>query len=336
MERVGRRSAVAFTVFPALLAAAAGAVWGAGAKTPPKASDDDPPPLVIGEEQAVAPANEASKDQGSEPVGKGHQADRPRVPAGLGGSNLDEPCPEPVSKKPAKPAKPDSQDDPNSPDYRPEGTHGPKWNDTLQAVKKELGELKLAGGGKKDDVNDYFVLGTIDIQDHKATVEYPIRQGLQKAAELMADFMTDKPKGAFRKWRGVGRAKAEKAAEGLAKNARAKSIEGQLEAFKPAKPGKKSLDDYFVVGTGELFPATQHADIRFHVVGGTSGTASMLLEFILAGSEKTKRMWHVFFRAHTEEEANNYIAQLRNWYDTMETQRAQMASIYNAKTTRRC
>jgi hypothetical protein len=308
-------------VFLTLLAFAAGVAWGAGAAKRPKASDDDPPPLVIGDEQAGAP----SKEDESEP------AIAPPVKA-----DADESVPAIVVKKPAKPAKPDSQNDPNSPDYRPEGTHGPKWNDILQSVKKELGELKLAGGGKKDDVNDYFVLGTIDIQDHKATVEYPIREGLQKAAELMADFMADKPKDAFRKWRGVGRVKNEKAAEGLAKNARAKSIEGQLEAFKPAKPGKKSLDDYFVVGTGELFPATQNADIRFHVVGGTSATASMLLEFILAGSDKTKRMWHVFFRAHTEDEANTYIAQLRNWYDTMEQQRAQMAAIYNAKTTRRC
>ena len=50
----------------------------------------------------------------------------------------------------------------------------------MQSAKKELGELKLAGGGKKDDVNDYFVLGTIDIQDHEATVEYPIRRACKR------------------------------------------------------------------------------------------------------------------------------------------------------------
>ncbi|MGD0899591.1 MAG: hypothetical protein ABR915_17310 [Thermoguttaceae bacterium] len=122
----------------------------------------------------------------------------------------------------------------------------------------------------------------------------------------------------------------------LAKNARARSIEGKLEAFKPTKPGRKSPDDYFVVGTGELFPTTQHADIRFHVVGGTKPTASMLLEFILAGSDKTQRMWHVFDRFRSQADADTFIAQLRNWYDTMEQQRAQMAAIYNAKTTRRC
>jgi len=324
MERSGRRSSVlGCTLFATLLALAGGVAWGAGAAKPPKPADDDPPPLVIGDEQAGAPSKGES------------EIVKPRVKGATDDAAADESAPAPVGKKPAKLS---AKDDPNSSEYRPEGDrkHGPKWDETVQAVKKELSAMKLSGGGKKDDLGDYFVLGTIDIQDHKATLDYPIQQGLQKAAELMADFMADKPKDAFRKWRAVGRVKSEHAAEGLAKNARAKSIDGQLEVFKPAKPGKKSLDDYFVVGTGELFPATQNADIRFHVVGGTQATASMLLEFILAGSDKTKRMWHVFFRAHTQEEADTYIAQLRNWYDTMEQQRAEMAAIYNAKTTRRC
>ena len=166
----------------------------------------------------------------------------------------------------------------------------------IDTVEKEFAALKPAGGGKRED-SDFFVAATIDLVDHKATVDYPIVEGLRKASEQLADFMLDQPEGGLRRWKAVGRSKSLKAAEGLRKNARNQSIEGQLENFKLMRSGRKSLEDFFVVGTAELFKETQHADVRFQILNGTKATASFLLDFILSGDSQTQRQWHVFFRA---------------------------------------
>jgi hypothetical protein len=291
-----------------------GAVASRGGAAPKKTADDDePPPLVIGDDPIGLPGGPAATPGQPAPAAQ----DEPAAPA----------------KKRARLA---ASDDPESPGYKSAGARGKAWEALEASAERDLSALKLAGGGKKDDATDLFVLQTTNIEDHEATVEYPIRKGLRQAAEFVADFMAGKSKRVFRKWDPVARAKTEKIAEAQAKIARKKSVEGKLEDFKPSKSGRKSLDDYFVVGTGELYPLKQHADVRFHVVGGTKATASLILDFVLAGSDKTKRMWNVFDRFRTQADADTFIAQLRNWYDTMEQQRSKIAAIYNAKTTRRC
>ena len=282
---------------------------------------DDPPPLRI-----VAPASDKDKDDAPGALTPAFQP-----PVAVPGSDSDQP---PVVKKKGKKA---AAADPNSSDYQSEDSrhsNSGKREALIGTIEKDFDAMKSLG--KKDNDADYFVYGTIDIQDHKAAVEYPIEQGMRKAAEAVADFMLDKPARAVRQWKSFGRAKNMKAAEFIKKKARDQSIEGQLEAFKLTKAGKKTLEDYFVVGTAELFPITENADVRFQVTGGTKDTASFLLDFILAGKKETKRQWHVFFRAKTQAEADKYIAQLRSWYDSQEQQRAQIAAIYHARTTRRC
>jgi hypothetical protein len=273
---------------------------------------------------------------GDEPHGKDNAAPdvvKPPVKA-EGAKKAAEDSSPPLSGK--NNGKPASNNDPSSPDYRgpADQVRGADWDEMFKNVEKDLAALKISGGGKKNDEQDFFVLGTIDIEDHKAIVDYPIRLGLKKAAELIADFMTDKPKGALRQWRPIGRVTENP--DALARKARSQSIENQLEAFKPSKAAKRSLDDYFVVGTAELVIKTENADIRFFVVNGTKATASFLLDFILTGGDDTKRRWHVFYRARSKDDADKYIAQLRQWYDTMEAQRDHMAAIYHAKTTKRC
>ncbi|MGA2620588.1 MAG: hypothetical protein ABSF26_23445 [Thermoguttaceae bacterium] len=284
---------------------------------------DDPAPLAIGSGPAHAP---------------GRVTDDALAPdIKLGADPAAEQSPLPGAVK--KPAQRSPAGDTDRADYSPEDAgpvHNAKWLELVESAQKKLDAQKPAGSAKKE-AGDFFVIGTIDLEGHKAIVDYPIQQGLRKAAEKAADFMAAKPAGAIRVWKEFGRAKNAKAAEVLQRKARSQSIEGQLEAFKPAKgSGRKTLDDFFVVGTAEVFPIAERADVRFQVVGGTQPTASFLLDFILRGTGQTTREWHVFFRAKTQDEADKYIAQLRNWYDTLETQRAQIAQIYHAKTTRRC
>ena len=141
-------------------------------------------------------------------------------------------------------------------------------------------------------------------------------------------------RGAKRYWQPMGRMKTEAAAKKLL--TRAKVIEKQVEMFPLDKKGKKSPDDAFAVGTAELNLKTKHADIRFQVIEGTKKVSNFLIAYILAAPDNTQRQWHVFFRTKTAEDADQHVMQLRNWYDTLESQRKEVASIYHARTTRRC
>lgn len=293
-------------------------LFGVAASPAGKDADDPdkPLPLIVGP---------ASKDGPSEIAAPNLKGDLPSR------RDTSDAAPERKSKRKRTSADPDNTE------YRPEGSRskGAKREELVGTVEREFAALKPAGGGKKEET-DFFVAATIAVEDHKATADFPVIEGLRKASEQIADFVLDAPDDAIRRWKAFGRAKTQKAAEGLRKNARSQSIEGQLEAFKLTRSGRKSLEDFFVVGTAELFKEEQRADVRFQVTNGTKATASFLLDFILGGDSRTQRQWHVFFRAKTDEDANKYITQLREWYDTQESQRAQIAQIYHAKTTRRC
>ncbi len=235
------------------------------------------------------------------------------------------------------PAKLAGSDDPNSPNYQlPGGQHqaGPERDKLLASIKATLDTFKPAGSRKGDD--DFFVVGTIDLQAHHAVVDFVIEEGVQRTADFIADFVLGKAEGAIRQWRVFSRAKTMKAAEALRTKAKSQSIEDQLAAFKSSSSGKKSPDDYFVVGTADLNTMTSNADVRFEILNGVKAAADFLIDFIFNQPQNHTGEWHVFYRAHTEAEATAYRQQMRNWYDSMEAQRAQIAAIYNAKTTRRC
>jgi len=235
------------------------------------------------------------------------------------------------------PAKKARVDDPNSPDYRvPSVEHrGGTERDKLVAdTKKTLNAMKPPYGKKEE--GDLFVVGTIELRDHHASVDFVIQEGVQKAAEFIADFVLGKTPGEIREWRAFNRAKAMKNAEVLRAKAKAESVEGKLTAFKLDTKGKKSPDDYFVVGTADLNTNTLHADIRFEILNGIKATADFIIDFILNRPKDHTGEWHVFYRAHTEAQATDYRQQMRDWYDNLQSQRSRIAAIYNAKTTARC
>ena len=200
--------------------------------------------------------------------------------------------------------------------------------------KLDAADIKPPHSKKADD--DFFVVGTIDLKDKHAAVDFVIKQGIQQATDFIADFVAGKGPGMIREWRVFGRTKNAKAAEVMRTKAKAESIEGQLAAFKMSTSGKKTPDDYFVVGTADLNKATENADIRFEILKGIKDTADFLIDFIFNSPKNHKGEWHVFFRGHTEAQATDYRQQMRDWYDNMEAERAQLAAIYNAKTTARC
>ena len=229
--------------------------------------------------------------------------------------------------------------DPNSSDYSPPSTEhrGGAQRDKLVAeIKEKLDAAEIRPPHSKKADDDFFVIGTIDLQDHHAIVDFVIKQGIQPAVDFVAEFVLGKERGMVREWRVFGRAKYAKAAEFLQTKAKADSIEGQLAAFKMSTPGKKSPDDYFVVGTADLNKSTLNANIRFEVLKGIKATADFLIDFIFNSPKNHKGEWHVFFRGRTEAQATDYRQQMRDWYDSMEAERAQLAAIYNARTTVRC
>ena len=228
-----------------------------------------------------------------------------------------------------------NRDDPYSPGYGlPDHQRrgGPAGDELLTSIKSKLAALKPAHGKVADD--DFFVVGTIDLENHHATVEYVIKQGLRQTAEFIADFVQGEKPGTVRHWRAFGRAPNPKAAEAIRTKAKAESIEGRLTAFPSS--GKKSPDDYFVVGTADMNSRTLHADIRFEVLNGVKVTADFLTDFIYKRTRGHEGEWHVFFRGRTEAQVTAYRQRLRDAYDSLETQRAQLASIYHAKSTARC
>ena len=169
----------------------------------------------------------------------------------------------------SRPAGRASSEDPNSPDYRlprAKRTAGPERDKLIASVKQTLDTFRPAYGKKES--GDYFVVGTIDLKNRHAIVDFVIEAGVQETAEFIADFVLGKTLGEIHEWRVFSRAKNAKAAEVLRGKAKAQSIEDQLLAFKLDTRGKKSTDNYFVVGTADLNSSTQHADIRFEVLCG--------------------------------------------------------------------
>jgi hypothetical protein len=243
--------------------------------------------------------------------------------------------PEAKSNKSKPGAKP-SKADPNSPEYQSGDSKGsstpqPDRDSLIETLKQEIAKLKMSG--KKSD-DDFFAVSTLELFEHQATVDYQIHQGEKETVERLADFMTAPPKEAIRKRWIIGRAKAKPAAEVMIKNAKAKSVEGQLQTLKLTKFGKRSPDDSFVVGTAEI--VGDHADVRFQVLVGIKETANFILDFIFSGGEDAKREWHVFCRAGSEKEADKFVQQLRSDYDRLEAQRKAVADAYRVRSTRRC
>jgi hypothetical protein len=237
------------------------------------------------------------------------------------------------------PARQAGNDDPNSPSYRLPGNEpqsGADRDKLLADIKENLDTAVIKPPHSKKADDDFFVVGTVDLQNHHAVVEFLIKQGVQQTADFIADFVLGKERGSVREWRVLGRAKNMKVAENLRTKAKSESVESRLAAFKSSTSGKLSPDDYFVVGTADLDPRTSHADIRFEILAGIKETADFLIDFIFNSPKNHKGEWHVFFRGRTEAQAIVYREQLRGWYDNMESQRAQIAAIYNAKTTARC
>ena len=82
------------------------------------------------------------------------------------------------------------------------------------------------------------MVGTIDLKNHHADVDFVVKEGIQQTAEFIADFVLGKTKGAIREWRVFSRAKTAKAAEVLRLKAKSQSIEDQLIAFKRNSPAR--------------------------------------------------------------------------------------------------
>ncbi len=237
------------------------------------------------------------------------------------------------------PAKQAGTDDPSSPNYHPLGSEhqaGPERDKLLATIKETLDGLSPKPGHTAKADEDLFVVGTIDLQSHHAVVEFVIKEGVEETADFIADFVLGKGADEIREWRALGRAKTMKVAEALRAKAKAESIEDQLVAFKLSTPGKKTPNDFFVIGTADLNQATQNADIRFEILHGVSSAADFLLDFIFARPKNHEGEWHVFYRARTEAQATDYRQQMRDWYDSLEAQREQLAAIYHAKSTARC
>ena len=98
----------------------------------------------------------------------------------------------------------------------------------LVTIKEKLDAFvpKPAHTKKADD--DLFVVGTIDLQNHHAVVDFVIKKGVQETADFLADFEIGKKRGVIRQWRVFARAKTMKAAEVFRAKAKSESIEDQL------------------------------------------------------------------------------------------------------------
>ena len=151
----------------------------------------------------------------------------------------------------------------------------------------------------------------------------------------MADFMADKPKDGFRKWRGVGRVKNEKAAEARPRSP-AQVHRGPARSLQTDQARQEIAGRLLRGGHGRIVPRDPERGYPLPCRGRHEGHRQHAVGVHPGGQRQDQTHVARVLPIHSQAEADNFIAQLRNWYDTMEQQRAQMAAIYNAKTTRRC
>ncbi len=109
----------------------------------------------------------------------------------------------------------------------------------------------------------------------------------------------------------------------------------QIGQLKPTDWPKKSLDDYFVLGTADVNVRTLDAGVCFEARQGQRSVAEYLVDYLLAAPEETFRKWHVFSRHKDGAVAEQALAQLRLQYDQSLSYQAQLREIYAAKTMRR-
>jgi hypothetical protein len=205
----------------------------------------------------------------------------------------------------------------------------------IQSIEEQLAQMPCKDRTQKSPA-DRFVFTAIEAQGPRASVDYRVVQGLKETAEAVADFLLGTPAEAVRDWEALARVKTENAAQKQIELAKAQSIEGRLERFPLTGRGRKSPDDVFVVGTAELRLSDRHADIRFQAMRGTGDVAGFLIAYTLGAPEQTQRLWHVFLRTKSDGDAEQFLTGLRRQYDAAESYRSSIATIYRAKTTRRC
>ena len=140
----------------------------------------------------------------------------------------------------------------------------------------------------------------------------------------------------MREWRVFARTNNLKAAQTLLAKAKSESIESRLAAFKRNRQGKKSPDDFFVIGTADMNSTTLHADIRFEILAGVKNAADFLIDFIFNRPKNHKGEWHVFYRGGTEAEATELSPADARLVRLDGGPAVQLAAIYNAKSTARC
>ena len=205
----------------------------------------------------------------------------------------------------------------------------------IQSIEEQLAQMPCKDRTQKSPA-DRFVFTAIEAQGMRASVDYRVVQGLKETAEAVADFLLGTPAEAVRDWEALARVKTASAARKQIELAKTQSIEGRLERFPLTGRGRKAPDDVFVVGTAELRLSDRHADIRFQAMRGTGEVAGFLIAYTVGAPEQTQRLWHVFLRTKSDGDAEQFLTGLRRQYDAAETYRSSIATIYRAKTTRRC
>jgi len=125
------------------------------------------------------------------------------------------------------------------------------------------------------------------------------------------------------------------AAEKAKRANRIKNLSRQLGTMKPYNATKKSLDDYFVIGTAKVDPTMGHADVCFQVKRGQEQVAEYLVDYMAEASWQSLRKWHVFFRLKDAQQADQALLMIRTQYDQMAAYQEQIRQIYNARTCTR-
>ena len=109
----------------------------------------------------------------------------------------------------------------------------------------------------------------------------------------------------------------------------------QIGQLKPTDAPKRSLDDFFVLGTADVNVRTLDAGVCFEARQGQRSVAEYLVDYVLAASEDTFRKWHVFSRHKDGYVAEQALDSVRMQYDQSLAYQAQLREIYAAKTMRR-
>jgi hypothetical protein len=123
----------------------------------------------------------------------------------------------------------------------------------------------------------------------------------------------------------------------LAKHIRELALKIDQQLKLSSKTGKRTSDNYFVVGYAEVKHPSKKLEVKFDVLKSVKGTATEIVEFMAEVKPGASvRDYRVYSRHATKPEAEKSLKARRDEFDAAEATRKKLMAQYQATSVKRC